>query len=372
MAKREIFRKNSNGWYFRMRVKDENGNSKLKRFSGFKTKTEAKKVYLKYKSEPYRETSNELFRNLITKWFDTVYKNSVAETTAETRWYSIRKHILPHFGNVPINKITTKTIDEFYYKKLDEGLSPKTIKDFHNTLRNVFNQGVKWSLVVNNPVLNATPPKIEKKEMKIWNKEETDRFINYILGKENEAFYLLAIYTGMRRGELLGLKWEDIDFENRKIRIQRSLARITGKGLVLGDVKTRNSRRTISIPPFVVASLKRHKEQQEDRKRKLQGIYNDQDMVFTSYNGNFKDPDNILREFKSHIKKAGVPEITLHDLRHLHSTMLLKIGINPKIVSERLGHSSIDVTMDIYSHVTPDMQEDVAIMLEKNYSEIFR
>ena len=372
MAKSEIFRKNSNGWYFRMRVKDENGNSKIKRFSGFKTKTEAKKVYLKYKSEPYRETSNELFRNLVTKWFDTIYKGTVAETTAETRWYSIRKHILPHFGNIPINKITTKMIDDFYYKKLGEGLSPKTIKDFHNTLRNIFKQGVKWKLVVNNPVLDATPPKIEKKEMKIWNEEETNRFIDYILGKENEAFYILAIYTGMRRGELLGLKWEDIDFDARKIRVQRSLTRVTNKGLILKDAKTRSSRRTISIPPFVIDSLKRHKEQQDARIRKLKGAYNDQGMVFTAYNGNFKDPDNILREFKNHIKKAGVPEIRIHDLRHLHSTMLLKIGTNPKIVSERLGHSSIDVTMDIYSHVTPDMQEDIALMLENKFSDIFR
>lgn len=371
MAKKEIFRKNSNGWYFRMRVKDEKGNSKLKRFSGFKTKTEAKKAYLKYKSEPYRETTKVPFRNLITKWYDTVYKGSVAETTAETRRYSIRKHILPYFGAVTTDKITTKMIDEFYHKKLDEGLSPKTIKDLHNILRNVFNQGKKWSLVVENPVLDATPPKIEKKELKLWNKEETTRFLDYITGKENEAFYLLAIFTGMRRGELLGLKWADIDFKSRKIRVQRSLTRVTGKGLVLKGVKSKSSRRTISIPAFVVDSLKQHKEKQDAWIKELRGAYNDQDMVFASNNGNYKDPDNMLREFKRHIEKAKLPDCRLHDLRHLHSTILLKDGVNPKIVSERLGHSGIDITMDIYSHVTPDMQEEVALRLEDKFTEMF-
>lgn len=174
-----------------------------------------------------------------------------------------------------------------------------------------------------------------------------------------ETFYVVAIFTGMRRGEILGLKWDDIDLLQGKIHVSRSLARVKGKGLLLKDVKTKKSKRQISISPYVISKLMVHLERQQSWISLTKSIYKDQGMVFSALNGNFKDPDNQLHEFNRCIKQAEVSKISIHDLRHLHATLMLKNGENPKVVSERLGHSRVGITLDIYTHVTADIQDEV-------------
>jgi integrase len=335
---------------------------------GFKSKKEAQeflnKVLIDINEGTYKEPSKEPFSSFIHEWFEKSYKRSVEETTAETRWDSLKIHVIPYFGTIPINQITTRMLDDFYNDKLDEGLSPKTVREFHNLVRKAFSQAVKWSLLKNNPALDATPPKVPKRKFDPWTKEETKKFLNVAKENKNETIFESFVFTGGRRGEMLGLKWPDIDFENGKIRIVRSLARTRKRGLFLKDVKTPSSRRQISISPYLVEKLLNHKAMQETQKKMLGEHYNDQGMVFCTYDGNFKDPRNLLREFNRYIKKAGVPKITLHDLRHLHATLLMINGENPKVVSERLGHSDVGVTLDLYSHVTSDLQEGAANRFE--------
>lgn len=366
-----MFRKNSNGWYFRMRVRDAQGNSKVKRFSGFPTKEEAQNAYEEFKQASkegrFVIPSNKVFGEIITEWFDLVYKWEVEKTTAQSRWYSIQKHLLPTFGKMAVDQITSRTLRNFYRKKLDEGLSAKSVQLYHNLMKQILDYAVEENFIEKNPTYGIKPPKHRDRKRNVWTVEETKQFLRTIEGTKYEAFYVTAIFTGMRRGELLALKWSDIDFEKGKINIQRNLARISGEGLILKGLKTQHSYRQISISPYVVNILLNHKQDQDLLKKHIGNEYVDHGLVFCTETGNLRDPRNLLREFRELIKKAGNPHCTIHDLRHLHATLLLRDEFNPKIVQERLGHNNIQVTLDIYSHVTPDLQEEAAMHLEKSF-----
>lgn len=204
---------------------------------GFKTIKEAQKFLNKVLSEinegTYKESSKELFSSFINEWFEKSYKRSVEETTAETRWDSLKNHIIPYFQKTPLNQITTRMLDDFYNDKLDEGLAPKTVREFHNLLRKAFSQAVKWSLLKHNPAIDATPPHVPNRKFELWTKDETKSFINVAGENKSETVFETFIFTGGRRGEILGLKWSDIDFETGKIRIVRSLAKTQKRGLFL-------------------------------------------------------------------------------------------------------------------------------------------
>jgi integrase len=331
---------------------------------GFRTKKEAQEYLNKALSEIYEgnyvKPIKLSFGAFIEDWFNLSYKRSVAETTAETRWFYIEKHIIPYFGSTPIQHITTKKLDDFYTYKLEMGLSAKTVREFHNIMRRAFGQAIKWSLIKNNPALDASPPTITTKEVHPWTKEQTKRFLRLLDKQRFDPIFELIIFTGLRRGEALGLKWEDVDFKKGKIRVVRSLARTKDKGLFLKDVKTQSSKRQVSISPFLIKKLQEHKEKQ-------QKYYGELELVFTSLEGTFKDPRNLLRDFNRLTKDAGLPKCTIHDLRHLHATQLMINGINPKVVQERLGHSRVAVTLDLYSHVNEDLQIDAALSFDQNF-----
>lgn len=238
----------------------------------------------------------------------------------------------------------------------------------HNLLNRAFDQATNnWSYLQNNPVTKATPPLVEKKEMVVWDEGELKRFPRLIESKEDYPLYFLLITTGMRKGELLGLKWCDVDFDNGKINIKRSLCRIKGEGLVLKRTKTTKSSRQISISTSVLEVLRKHYKKQQEVIEAYQGYFNFEGLVFCNSKGTFKDPNNLLREFNRLIKSAALPKVTIHNLRHLHATLMLKNGENPKVVSERLGHSRTGITMDIYSHVLPDLQVAAALRFEEAY-----
>lgn len=298
------------------------------------------------------------------RWFNTSYKRTVEITTAKSREYVIRNHIMKYFQHKKINEITTFDIDSFYVDKLDSGYSGAYIRQMHNLLNQAFDQAVRWSLVKVNPVKNAKPPKVKSEEKITWTVDEVNRFLNLIKDSSMEIPYLLAIFTGMRRGEVLGLKWDDVDFENKKIRIKRSLCFVSGKGLIFKEPKTKKSKRQISISQHVVNVLKKHKQKQEFQKEKLGTQYQDNNLIVCTDDGKPLDPRNLLRQFYRLIEEASVPRISFHDLWHTHATILMQQGENPKVVSERLGHSRVGITLDLYSHVSDDLQEQAAEKFE--------
>ncbi|MED4332259.1 tyrosine-type recombinase/integrase [Geobacillus stearothermophilus] len=366
----KLIKEKKKGFYFRIDVgKDPvTGKRKQASFGPFRTKTEAKKELLKIKNQvddgSYFKESTEDFSMFMERWFNTSYKRTVEITTAKSREYVIRNHIMKYFQHKKINEITTFDIDSFYVDKLDSGYSGAYIRQMHNLLNQAFDQAVRWSLVKVNPVKNAKPPKVKSEEKITWTVDEVNRFLNLIKDSSMEIPYLLAIFTGMRRGEVLGLKWDDVDFENKKIRIKRSLCFVSGKGLIFKEPKTKKSKRQISISQHVVNVLKKHKQKQEFQKEKLGTQYQDNNLIVCTDDGKPLDPRNLLRQFYRLIEEASVPRISFHDLRHTHATILMQQGENPKVVSERLGHSRVGITLDLYSHVSDDLQEQAAEKFE--------
>ena len=209
---------------------------------------------------------------------------------------------------------------------------------------------------------NVTPPQRNKQEMKTWTQEEVNRFLEEAKKEWLFPLFFVAVATGLRRGELLGLKWGDVDLDQGLLSVSRTVQRTNAGLIVREQTKTDHSRRTVSISPATVEILKKHRKTQEER---LKILGKKSDFVFTNTMGNILEPRKVNQIFDRIIRRAGLPKIRFHDLRHTHATLLLQQGIHPKIVSERLGHANISVTMDIYSHVIPSMQRKAAKMFDQ-------
>ncbi|RAL25934.1 site-specific integrase [Thermoflavimicrobium daqui] len=214
-------------------------------------------------------------------------------------------------------------------------------------------------MIPRNPTSLVVPPKTEEKEKQTWTIQEVNQFLHYTKNEPLHVAYLLAIYTGMRKGEILGLRWKDCDLEQGRISVKNVLAR-TSKELIFQEPKTKGSKRNIQITPDVIQALKQHKRKQNENRLKLGHAYQDHDLVVCTSLGTPMIPRNLTRHFDRMIKESGVPRIRFHDLRHSHATIMLQLGEHPKVVSERLGHSRTGITLDIYSHVIPTMQEKAA------------
>ena len=267
------------------------GKRKQKSKGGFHKKKDAeaalRKVLTELDENRYVEPSKEPFAEYLNYWFSSHYQKRIKETTISSRESLMKKHLIREnpFTNKELSIITTEDIDAFYNLKLDEGYSTSTIRKLHQMLNQAFNQAIKWKKISNNPVINADPPSIKKEEMKIWSFDEIHAFLHQCKGERHYLTFLLAIYTGMRRGEILGLKWNDIDFTNKSIRIERSLAYIATKGYILTTPKTKKSKRVVPIPDLIIDELLKHKVQQDTWKQSLGDQYQDQDLVICTETG---------------------------------------------------------------------------------------
>ncbi|RQD72687.1 MAG: site-specific integrase [Tindallia sp. MSAO_Bac2] len=311
----------------------------------------------------YVKPSKELLGPFLDKWLEISVKPRVAASTYKGYKDYIKAYLKPSLGNKSISKLDPLEIQEVYNNMIKRGLAPRTVGYAHGVLRSALKQAVKWNLIAKNPTELVDLPKKRKKEIQPLTPEEAARFMTYTVYSSWKAFFSLLLASGMRPGEALGLKWEDIDFEKGRVHIQRAFSKVNDEWL-LEVPKTTQSRRSIPIPPGVIEDLEEHRLGQEEVKLKAEN-YNDYGLVFAGKNGDPPDYRNIYRRhFKPLLKDAGLPDIRLYDLRHTCATILLAAGENPKIVSERLGHASITLTLDIYSHVLPDMQDQATAKLE--------
>lgn len=313
--------------------------------------------------EPSRITLSEY----LDEWLKIAVKPRVEEKTYNDYSDRLRLYIKPPLGGFKLAKISPEQIQIIYNGMIERGLSPRTVRYTHSILRNALQQAVKWGKMNRNPADLVDLPKQKRAEMKVLSPGEAVRFMAVIVYSRFKAFFSLLLSSGMRPGEALGLKWPDIDFEGKRVTVNRSLTDIRGRGWALKEPKTDRSRRTIPLPALVIEDLLEHKTIQAAEKLKAKpGEYNDQGFIFAAKNGEPMIENNIAkRYFKPLLKDAGLPDIRLYDLRHTCATLLLAAGVNPKVVSERLGHASITLTLDTYSHVLPDMQAAAVEKLEK-------
>jgi integrase len=235
----------------------------------------------------------------------------------------------------------------------------------HSALENA----VKWGLVSRNVAKLVSLPRIGRYEAQTLTNEQAMKLLEIAKESRIETLLLMAITTGMRRGELLALHWEDIDFEMKIVTVHRTVARIIGKGYRETEPKTRTSRRRIVLPDVTLDALREHRENQEQDRLQATDQWYERGLVFSNVYGNYFNPVTLLRTYRDLLKKAGLPRIRFHDLRHSAATILMAAGVHPKIVQERMGHSTIAMTMDIYSHVMPSMQQEVAEMIDDLFKQ---
>jgi integrase len=305
----------------------------------------------------------------LERWL-TAAKTSIRIKTYRQYTQVVHQHIIPALGSIKLRDLRPEQIQSFYSVKIDEGASPSTVRVIHSVFHCALNKAVKWGLLGRNPASHVDKPKVNRKEMKTLTAEQVIRLLNFSQGSRYEALYHLAVTTGLRQGELLGLRWSDLDWGTGHLRVQRQLKRVPGQGLVLNEPKSASGRRLVVLGPATLDKLRDHKWRQWQERTSTGDRWQKNDLIFPSTTGTPMGPRNMVREFKELLKTTGLPDIRFHDLRHTAATLMLQEGVHPKVVQERLGHSQISITMDTYSHVLPAMQEEAAMRLDELLSSI--
>jgi integrase len=304
----------------------------------------------------------------LTDWLEHSQKQSVRPRTYERYEEIARLHIIPALGRHKLHQLSAQHVQAFYTQKQEAGLSALTVISFHNLLHKALDTAVRWGLVARNVCDAVSPPRRRRFEVKPLTLEQVQRLLAAVEGHRLAALFKLALATGMRRGELLGLKWQDIDLAKGTLQVRRVLSRIPsrlpGKGYAEAEPKTQRSRRTIVVAPFALTALKEHRARQLGEKERAGASWQEYDFVFCTPLGTHLNPTrDMLDLLKAFLKRAGLPDVRFHDLRHSSATLLLSLGVHPKVVQEILGHSQISMTLDIYSHVMPGMHQDAMARL---------
>lgn len=266
---------------------------------------------------------------------------------------------------LPVTQLKPEHIQRHYTSILSKGLSASTVRYHYAVTHKALRTAMKWQPLKHNPADSVDVPRPRHNEMQTWDEYEVRRFLEAAKASPYYALFQTALFTGMRRSELLGLQWRDIDVQ--QIHVDRSLHHLKDGSYVFTEPKSAKSRRTIALSPSSVLALAEHKERQEGIRAMIGIPLAQDDLVFSTPEGKPLRPNTVTRAWTMLAVKAGVKPIRLHDARHTHATLMLKQGVHPKIVQERLGHSTIEMTLDVYSHVTPGLQEAAA----ENFDRLF-
>lgn len=335
---------------------------------------ETKKLMVKVLSEvnngTYVEPSKITVKKYLLQWLKDYCSPNLAPSTYASYQMIINKHLIPNLGHIELDKLHPMHLQGYYSKALlngradgKGGLSNRTVQYHHRVLREALNHAVKWQLLKRNVADAVEAPKQKRPEILALDFDEADKFLSVAEETCPELFdiFYTCYHSGMRRGELLALGEADIDFQQMKIHVRKSVIRLPGKGFVFKEPKTRQGKRQIPIYDEKVFKLLKKRRIKNAENKLLHGEnYQDYGLIFCNDDGTPIDPSKLNHKFQDIAKKAGFTNFTLHGLRHTHASLLLKLGENPKVVQERLGDSTISVVMDTYSHVLPGIQEQAA------------
>jgi integrase len=305
----------------------------------------------------------------MNRWLVDCAKGRVAPRTYNGYEQRIKDHINPGIGRIKLAKLSPANVQAFYTAKMNGGLVPGTVRAIYAVLHGALDQAVKWNLIPRNPASSVDPPKLRQQEMTVLAQHQARRLLDAAKGDRFECLYVLALMCGICRGELFGLKWSDIDLDARTLRINRQLQRMRdGGGLHFSQPKNA-SRRTIKLPQRAVDALRSHRKRQLEEQLRAGSNWQESGLVFTTTKGTPVDAQNVTaRSFKPLLKRSGLPHMAFHELCHSCATLLLTKGIHPTYVQKLLGHQSIRLTLDLYSHLMPPMGEQTAIAMEEALS----
>ncbi len=314
---------------------------------------------------PERQT----VRQYLESWYVAVKPQIRA--SSYRRYGDHTRHLVAGLGKHSLAKLSPQQVQHFYAHLIDEGLSGTSVNLLHGMFHRALDDALKMGLVQRNICSLVRAPRRTPREMRPLSVAEVRRFLSVVSGDRFEALYVLALSTGMREGELLGLRWQDIDFDRRVLHVRMNVQETEGRYIV-AETKTTYSRRMIGLTRAACDALQAHKERQDLEREVMGHKWSDLDMAFPNGFGTVMIPHNITkRSFKRHLVKAGLSrDIHFHDLRHTAATLLLSSGVNVKVVSEMLGHADVSITLRIYAHVLPHMQQSAITTMEGLIGEI--
>jgi integrase len=302
------------------------------------------------------------------RWLE-VHKTKIRWSTYLGYRSILKKHILPTLGHVPLQRLRALDIDALYARKLGEGYAPGTIEGIHMVIHMALKQAVRWQLVARNVSEDVSPPReTQPQERQILTPEQAQKLLAAAKGHRLEAMLTLALATGMRRGELLALRWQDIDVQHKCLHVRHSANRLPG-GYRVTEPKTASGKRKITLPQFVLEVLQQYRIRQLEAKLKAGPQWEEHDLVFCNIYGRFLNTNSLQMLFSSLLKKAGLPHMRFHDLRHSAATILLSMGVPAKVVQELLGHSHISITLGVYGHVLASMQQEAMDKLDELFGK---
>ena len=304
----------------------------------------------------------------LTSWLEDSVRGSVRKSTYDRNESTVRVHLIPALGKKKLKTLTAQDLAHFYRSKLDADQSPASVHKMHVTLHKALKQAVRWGYMTKNPADDVDPPKVITKEVHPLTREEAKRLLSTVQGDRLEALYVVALHTGLRQGELLALKWDDLDLQARRLQVRRTLTKDGGK-LTVGPTKTAKGRRTVKLTKDAVEALRGHLTRQLAEIDGLGDTFEENGLVFCTGKGTLINPTNLRkRSLAPLLVRAGLPHMNFHQLRHTAATILLLKNVNPKIVSEMLGHATIAMTLDTYSHVLPNMQDSAVEAMEEAFA----
>jgi integrase len=306
----------------------------------------------------------ETVGHFLAAWVRDTVRISVRPATFTSYVSIVRCHIVPELGGIPLTRLTPQDVQALMRRRLAEGLSPRRVDYIRGVLRRALNHAMRWGLVGRNVAALVSPPRGRPVEIEPFDPEEARRFLEVIRGDRLEALYTVALAVGLRQGEALGLRWQDVDLRSGTLAVRNSLQRINGV-FRLVEPKTRRSRRTVHLPAVVVAQLHAHRARQLEERVRAAQLWEDHGLVFATDLGRPLHASSVTIRFQRVLERAGLRRQRFHDLRHACASLLLAQGVSPRVVMEVLGHSQVTLTLNTYSHVIPTLGREAADRMDE-------
>ncbi len=347
--------------------RDENGRRIQRWHSGFETKRDATaaltEILGRMQRNEYVTPSNVTVGEWVKQWLARVNRRPATQAMYEML---ATNYIIPALGSIRVQELTPSRCNGLYRELELKGglrgtLSSQSIRHVHSVLRAAMNAAVAEGIVHRNVVCQAKPPRPNSPEMKTWTAGELRTFLSAIADNRLFPAFLTLASTGLRRGELLGLRWRDLDLDGANLQVRQSLV-VANYVVITSPPKTEKARRGVALDPDTVEALRTWRSRVlEERMALGMGAPQPNDLVFAQEDASPQHPSNFAKRFRKLVKAVGLPQIRLHDLRHTHASLALQAGVHVKVVSERLGHSSVGITLDTYSHAIPAMDAEAAV-----------
>ncbi len=354
-------------WEAAMTLATVDGKPKRKSFYG-RTKAEAMRQMRAAQREHEAglpvHVGRQTVRQYMDHWLAEVVKPSVRPGTYASYASYVRLHINPNLGHHQLAKLTPQHVQAFLNSRTEAGLSPRTVQYIRAILRRALGQAMKWGLVARNVATLVDPPRSRRSEVRPLTPDQARLFLEAVRGDRLEALYVVAVALGLRQGEVLGVRWEDVDLEAGNLRVRHALQRVGGK-LQLVEPKTERSRRTVDLPAPAIDALRAHRDRQAFERSFAADRWQEWGLVFTGPKGTPLDGTAVTKRLQRILAASGLPRQRFHDLRHCCASLLLAQNVPARVVMEILGHSQITLTMNTYSHVMPTAQREAAALMAR-------